>query len=455
MRKTIKLKLASVALLSTAMVGCANTHMAPRASISASDTAASQVETALAKKDFTGALMHAERLVAATPSDAAARALLGRAYFANGRFASARTAFTNAITLGNVEPRTIVSLALCAIGQGDVSAARDLLLEHREHLPAADYGLAMAMANEPQEGVRALLEAVKMPDATAQTRQNLAYALALGGAWGQARLVAGQDLTAKVADRRMAQWSQLGVVNNPQQRVVALIGIAPRADDTGMPVHLALDAAMPAKVAVAQDYLVDEPQETQSVAEPVAALIAPPQLQLAPVVKAEPRAEKQAPTVPMDFAQAPLIGDPMRNAVHSALHQTRAEQIPPQPHKMVQTASLNVTPVMGRKSDWAVQLGAFNSATVAKDKWQTIRRAWPSLSMFDETYNVLALDGRTFHRLAVRGFADHAQASALCKSLKSKGQDCFVRRDAGSNVRMADSAPKAASGRPRQLIAAR
>jgi len=55
----------------------------------------------------------------------------------------------------------------------------------------------------------------------------------------------------------------------------------------------------------------------------------------------------------------------------------------------------------------------------------------------------------------VRGFADQAQANALCKSLKSKGQDCFVRRDVGSNVRMAESAPKSAPARPRQQIAAR
>ena len=68
MRKTVTLKLASVALLSMAMVGCASTQMAPRASISASDTAASHVEAALAKRDFAGALMHAERLVAARPS---------------------------------------------------------------------------------------------------------------------------------------------------------------------------------------------------------------------------------------------------------------------------------------------------------------------------------------------------------------------------------------------------
>ncbi len=455
MRKTVTLKLASVALLSMAMVGCASTQMAPRASISASDTAASHVEAALAKRDFAGALIHAERLVGATPGDAAARALLGRAYFANGRFASARTAFTNAITLGNVEPRTIISLALCAIGQGDVSAARDLLLEHREHLPAADYGLAMAMANEPQEGVRALLEAVRMPDATAQTRQNLAYALALGGAWGQARLVAGQDLTAKAVDRRIAQWSQLGVVNDPQQRVAALTGIAPRADDAGMPVNLALDASVPTKVAAAQDYIADEVREAEPIVAPVAVLIAPPQLRIPPIVQVQPHAQKQAAVAPMDFAKAPLLGDPMRDAVHSALRETRPAQNQPLAHKMVQTASLNIAPVVGRKSDWALQLGAFNSAAVAKDKWQTIRRAWPSLSMFDETYNVLALDGRTFHRLAVRGFADHAQAKTLCQSLKSKGQDCFVRRDAGSNVRMADSAPKAASGRPRQFIAAR
>ena len=335
----------------------------------------------------------------------------------------------------------------------------------------------MAMPNEPQEGVRALLEAVRMPDATAQTRQNLAYALALGGAWGQARLVAGQDLTAKAADRRIALWAQLGVVNNPQQRVVALIGIAPRADDAGMPVHLALDATAPAKVAAGQDSMFDEPQAVPIAAEPLAAaapqpvtarpvaapivtLIAPPQLKVAqtiqaPQVSPAPATQKQRAIAQIDFTKAPLIGDPMRNAVHSAFRQARSEQIQPLPNKAVQTASLSITREMGRKSDWAVQLGAFNSAMIAKDKWHMIRRAWPSLTAFDETYNVLALNGRTFHRLAVRGFADHAQANALCKSLKSQGQDCFVRRDAGSNVRMAESAPKAGSGRPRQQIAAR
>lgn len=448
MKKGMTLKLASVALLSTSVVGCANTHMAPRASISSSDTSASRVENALSMRDFAGALAQAERLVAASPKDADSRALLGRAYFANGRFASARTAFGNAIALGNVEPRTIVSLALCAIGQGDVSAARELLLDHREHLPAADYGLAMAMANEPQEGVRALLEAVNMPDATAQTRQNLAYALALGGAWGQARLVAGQDLTAKAADQRIAKWLQLGVVNNPQQRVVALIGIAPRTDDAGMPVHLALDLATPAKLADAQDGILDEAQAVQIPAEPmtapIATLIAPPQLQIAPAAAAQ-----------TDSAEAPPISGPVRNAGQGAFRQTHSEQSEALPDKAVQAASLKIASYIADKIDWAVQLGAFNSAIVAKAKWQIIRRAWPALNAFDESYNVLALNGRTFHRLAVHGFADHAQANTLCKSLKSKGQDCFVRRDAGSNARMADRMTKAASGRPLKQIAAR
>lgn len=463
MKRHIVLMLASAAMFSTTMVGCANTNMASRAAINTNEISASRIEDALAKKDYARALVQAEVLVVATPDDAASRALLGRAYFANGRFASARTAFSDAMSLGNVEPRIIISLALCQIGLGDVSAARELLLNNREHLPAADYGLAMAMANEPQEGVRALLEAVRMPEATAQTRQNLAYALALGGAWGQARLVAGQDLTAKAADRRIAQWLQLGVVNNPQQRVVALVGIAPRSDDGGMPTHLALDVAAPAKMASALESGSNVEPATQIAARPIAVT---PEKIAAPVdaqhvVHALPT--KQMIAAPaIDFSKAPLIEEASRAALRSVSSPARSAAIqvapskPPHAPRSEKTASFDVPRDKQYVSDWVVQLGAFDSMTIAKDKWRTMQRSWTSLGAFDETYNLFVLNGRTFHRLAVRGFSDHAQANALCKSLMSKGQDCFVRRDAGDDVRMASGRLNTGSLRPAdQQIAVR
>src|SRR3546814_16591747 len=76
-------------------------------------------------------------------------------------------------------------------------------------VPAADYGLAMAMAGDAPEGVRILYEMIHDPAATARTRQNLAYAYALAGRWTDARLLRSAELgvgTACVSTCRY-RWS--------------------------------------------------------------------------------------------------------------------------------------------------------------------------------------------------------------------------------------------------------
>src|SRR3546814_8099117 len=80
----------------------------------------------------------------------------------------------DAMTLGNRDARTIVTLALVKVGLGKDRAARDLLASHADIVPAADYGLALAMAGDAPEGVRILSEMIHDPAATARTRQNLA-----------------------------------------------------------------------------------------------------------------------------------------------------------------------------------------------------------------------------------------------------------------------------------------
>src|SRR3546814_9732647 len=75
-------------------------------------------------------------------------------------------------------------------------------------VPAADYGLAMAMAGDAPEGVRILSEMIHDPAATARTRQNLAYAYALAGRWKDARMMAGFDLDPLAANQRITQWAQ-------------------------------------------------------------------------------------------------------------------------------------------------------------------------------------------------------------------------------------------------------
>jgi Flp pilus assembly protein TadD len=418
--------LASAAVLGSAIAGCSGGNAGPRASLTTADVPALalRVEKALGAKDYARALMDGEALVAAQPGDPAYRALLGRAYLANGRYASARTAFTDAMTLGNRDVRTIVSLALAQTGLGDAPAARALLVAHIADLPAADYGLAMAMAGDPREGVRALVEAVRQPDASAQTRQNLAYALALAGAWGQARLIAGQDLSAREAEARMRQWSQASLASDERGRVVAMIGVAPHADDAGLPERLALNSA-PAPVEMAA---AEAPKAQMRVDAPADATPASPAITL----------------VEVEQASIPAPQALTREAAHAAFDRAAIKPEPRAADAATPGPVSATGPVAdGQASDWVVQLGAFDSLAVARASWQTISRDMPDIARFPQIHSHVALNGRAFHRLAIRGFADREAAEAVCRSLRAGARGCFVRLDDSGTVRMARAKAKA------------
>ena len=479
MPKKMSALLITAALSGVTLTGCASLGSQQRAASFADPAShfAPRIEKALDDRKFPQALTLAEELVAAQPDNAGNRVLLGRSYLANGRYLSARTAFMDAMTLGNSDVRTIVSLALCETALGNGVAARALLSDHIEHLPAGDYGLAVAMAGDAQEGVRALLEAVRQPGATARTRQNLAYALALGGAWGQARLIAGQDLSAKDAERRIGQWSQALAQADPGQRVAALTGIAPRADDAGMPVHLALrNDEAPAVDALA---LVAQEQPAVAVVAPIAAadeamapaeapvaLVRPVAVQpvaippsLRPMQSSERQDAKPAPQASVApsaqlISTAPLLLKPQvelsasspvaQDIVRASFQLSSMAEAPSVAPRQgtVQTAAASMptgllVPASDRQaSDWVVQLGAFNSASVAREKWQAMSRSGP-LAHYREILSQTTVDGRVFHRVAVRGFADRSAANAFCGALSAKGQPCFVRLDDSGTTRMA------------------
>lgn len=452
--------LASAIILGSSMVGCsgAGVESHPVASVTQVQKLAPRVEKALADKDYDRALAQAEELVASAPQDGGYRALLGRAYLANGRYASARTAFQDAMTLGNRDVRTIVSLSLAEVGLGNVRAARTLLADHIEDLPAADYGLAMAIAGDAEEGVRALVEAVRQPEATTQTRQNLAYALALGGAWAQARLIAGQDLSAKEAERRMGEWSRAG---SEQQRVIAMLGVAPRGDDGGLPTRLALHASpAPVQLAATSDLVAQARADVAApVAAPAAEVAAAPVAEIsvaetafAPVPAAEEMPAPQVaettpaspdkPTLAAIFVQteapaAPMVqtsDDGMRAVVREAFRRNDMQA----PTPVVRAAAPRVAaPKQVAASDWVVQLGAFDSAAVAHEKWRQISRKQPKVGGYREVFSQVTVNGRLFHRLAIRGFGDRNAAWAACRSLNGAGQSCFVRLDDTVDTRMA------------------
>lgn len=398
-------------MVATTMVGCTGAAFRPHAAIPQDRDAgrlAATIERALADRNGKEAVRAAEAAVLAAPRDASYRQLLGRAYVADGRFVSAETALSDAMTLGNRDSRTIITLALVKAALGKAQASRQLLIDNADSVPAGDYGLAMAMAGDAEEGVRILSEAIHDPSATARTRQNLAYAYALAGRWKDARLLAGMDMDPLAANERITQWAQIAAPGLETQRVAALMGVAIDSQDAGQPVALAL-APEAAPVQMAQG---------APAVEPVAS---------APVAEAAPM-QSSAPEMAVVTADVPTPTLLARPATYklAALPDARPRAVAParfQPTAFRAVAS-------SAASNWVVQLGAYDSADIAREKWSGMARRNAALSSFRVLTSQIKLDGVTYHRLAVTGFAGRTEAVSLCRTIRARGGQCFVRENA-------------------------
>jgi len=208
----------------------------------APDKVAAEAQKALSSGQVDKAIELAEALVAANPREASYRALLGQAYLRAGRFESSAQALNDAMKLGDNSSRTALSLALANVGQGKNREAVAILDDWRDAIPAADLGLAYALAGETNRGVAILSDALRAGDNTPKLRQNLAYAFALDGRWREARLMVSQDVPAGQVDARLSDWASKAKPEDGRVRVASLIG-APNRQDSGMPTALALNAS--------------------------------------------------------------------------------------------------------------------------------------------------------------------------------------------------------------------
>ena len=200
---------------------------------------ADRAQSALQKGDADKAVNLAEQAVQADPRNAAYRTTLGDAYLRAGRFASARQAYDEAMQLGDDKGRTALSLALADIAQGNGRHAMDTLAAYRDSIPASDYGLAVALAGQPKQGVAVLANLLRSGENTTKVRQNLAYAYALDGQWAQARIMAAQDVPANEIDGRITEWALNGKPEDVNKRVAMLLKV-PVVADSGEPQALAL-----------------------------------------------------------------------------------------------------------------------------------------------------------------------------------------------------------------------
>ncbi|KTE17037.1 SPOR domain-containing protein [Sphingopyxis sp. H115] len=419
---------------------------------------AGQARAALENGKVSKAVGLAEAAVAASPRDAAYRALLGQAYLNDGRFASATSALTEAVELGASDSNTIIALTLAQIAQGKTADAIKLLQDHRDTVPASDIGLALALAGDHEGAIYVLSEAARAPDASARTRQNLALAFGLSGRWAQARMLASQDLSPAKLEGRMAEWSKLAETPDATMRVASLIGTKARAD-AGMPVRLALSNFGETQMAAADT--ADAAQLASADPAPVEAYAPPPPV-LADADSAIRSVELPMPergeggVVPVTELPQPKPAAPVilaDAAPYRAAPRVAGENggvLRPAQQQAIELATRIVPAAFDRNkpTGWAVQLGAYDSLGIAKEKWGGLKKRNRMLADFPASSHAATVKGRTYYRLTVNGLATRADAKSLCNELKAQGQVCFVRAMGGS-----ESIQWAAKASPLRLAA--
>jgi Flp pilus assembly protein TadD len=388
----------TTAMAGALLSGCASSSAAP------ANVSASRAEAALAAGKHEQAIRHAEAAVLAEPRNAEYRAVLGGAYLDAGRFASAATAFDDAMQLGDTSPRTALSLALARTGEGKHAEAAELLNDHERDIPTADVGLALALAGQPERGVHLMSNAIRGGENTPKMRQNLAYAYALAGRWREARLMAAQDVPADQVSDRIAEWAETAAPEAWQIRVARLLDVPAGVHDGGQPVQLAL-ANTPSV-----DQLADEASMgVQAELEPVAVAESTVS-ELSALVEVDPSAVESPsfqaafvqPAAAPALAPAPVRQDASRFAQPSA----------------VATAPRSA-------GTHLVQLGSFSSEQGARRAWNIYTQRYPELVGHQMVISEAVVKGKRYWRVSAAGF-DRSSSSAMCGRVRGSGQGCFA-----------------------------
>ena len=461
--RALALKLAA----STILVGSVLVSCSAHGGGGRPQSLSSSSQKALAAGKTDKALEKAEAAVALDPRNAELRKTLAQAYLANGRFASARQSLDDALALGDASARTVISLALMHVAEGRTNAAQALLEQHRDTIPASDYGLALALAGDTKTGVEVLAQLIRSGDNAPKVRQNLAFAYALDGRWREAQIMAGQDLDPQVAQQRIAEWARIAHPDAHAQRVASVLGVTPAAMDPGQPVMLALSATpsmgevatqigqqamAPAAGPIELPPVEDKPMElagVESVPVP-ASEPAPVMAEAAPAVAAAPSGAIVAPLLTAREIVQPLPASYRRKAVRKlrpemvAKRQMIVEQEKvqvaaapaPKPAPKPAPAKPAPVPAVFQKASFspvsngafAVQLGVFSSAANANRAWVGYSAKHKDLAAFSKVAVPTTVGARTLHRLTANGFADEKSARAMCAQVRSSGGECIIAR---------------------------
>ncbi|MEE4538390.1 MAG: tetratricopeptide repeat protein [Erythrobacter sp.] len=437
----------STALASLALAGC-TTASAPSA-----QTSFAKAQSALEDGQIDRAIGFAEAAVLADPRSPAIRALLGSAYLEAGRFQSAATSFSDALELGERNPRTVLSYALAETALGAQDKALAILAEYEGAIPASDLGLAYALAGKPERGIHLLINAVRQGYASPKVRQNLAYAYALSGNWRAARVMAAEDVPAGELDQRLSDWAASARPEDYRSRVAGVLNVTP-VSDGGLPMQLALsnfpsqeqmaaEAVDLGGVALAEGEVEVSPTADERMAfgidneEPAEAetdLAALARLSAAQTIEAIDPTPPPAVKVPARQAGASQASAPAPSAGARFVSNAMVQNVPAARNVAASVSAKPAkAPVQQRRmanTDIAadthlVQLGSFDTKDVAEAKWSEFQRRFPALKSHDVVITEALVKGRTYFRVAAAGFGA-GSAQAMCGTVKAKGLGCFA-----------------------------
>ena len=427
---------ASATVLAAVTVGCGPAGLAVRPA-NASDAPAARhaekqavsdaarAQRLVANRRSREAVPFAEAAVAAAPRNAGYRMLLAQTYLAAGRLTSAETSFSDTLTLDPERERAALNLALVQTALGKRAEAMRTLADYRDKLPAADFGLAVALAGDPAAAVGILEAAARGPDASPKTRQNLALAYAMAGEWAKSRVTAQQDLDPTVADNRVLGWASFTSPANSWDQVASLLGVTP-VEDAGQPTRLALSPSnAPLAVAAVTAALPTAALDSVAALEPAPPPIADASVfetaAVAPAVVPVPVSAASAPAQVFEMALAPVIRAPrvpIKAAARPATLRPRVASVE------------RMTPSSIAGGRFVVQLGAFASTSNAQRAWGSASRRF-GLGGFAPVSGSAQVRNVNVVRLAVAGFAKRAEADRMCERIRATRGTCFVRVQSG------------------------
>ena len=317
-------------------------------------------------------------------------------------------------------PRPGRSLALAQIASGQQAAALATLDAHETDLDPADFGLAIALAGQPQRGVLVLANQLRFGENSAKVRQNLAYAYALHGDWRAARLMAAEDVPADKVGERMAHWGQMANAVYFRHRVADLLGVE-MVQDPGQPARLAL-ANHPSVNQLAAETTTPAP-----VAKPILAANGElPPLNGPDLKNAAPKAAPGTVARPVAHSVAAAFEAPETRTVERVSAPAPARVAKP-------TAAVARTPAptapstgfVAKSGDYRVQLGSYFSMSDAQQAWKVFQQRHPELAGAEKVITKAKVKGKMYYRVAASGYAE-TSARSLCSLVKKGGGGCIA-----------------------------